>query len=100
MPEKSPDFFNLILNILSENHSGSFSLEELTKLVFANLGIYRSFNIEETFADRKEHSLILDHLIKLDDLGLVFLNPETDKSSITPAGQIKIAAERRNSLFL
>jgi len=99
MPEKSTDFVNLILNILSENHAGSFSLEELTKLVFANLGNDRNFNIDETFAERQEQSFILDHLIKLDDLGLVFLNPETDKSSITPAGQIKAAATQRNSIF-
>ncbi|MDQ1164627.1 hypothetical protein [Flavobacterium sp. SORGH_AS_0622] len=83
MPEKSTDFFNLILRILSENHAGSFSLEELTKQVFANLGNYRNIDIEENFDERQKQSLILDHLIKLDDLGLVFLNPETDKSSIS-----------------
>ena len=99
MPEKSTDFFNLILNILSENHTGSFSLEELTKLVFANFGNYSNIDIEETFEERQKQSIILDQLIKLDDLGLVFLNSETDKSTITAAGQIKVAAARRNSLF-
>lgn len=99
MPEKSPDFFNIILNILSEKHTESLSLEELTKFVFANLGNYPSFNIEGTVDDRKAQSLILDDLIKMDDLGLVFLDPETDKSSITPAGQIKAAAAQRNSIF-
>ncbi|UUW11224.1 hypothetical protein NLG42_10535 [Flavobacterium plurextorum] len=99
MPEKSNDFFNLILRILSENHAGSFSLEELTKLVFTNLGNYRNIDIEETFEERQKQSLILDHLIKLDDLGLVFLNPETDNSSITAAGQIIAAAAQRNSIF-
>lgn len=99
MPEKSTGFFNLILRILSENDAGSFSLEELTKHFFANLGNYRNIDIEETFDERQKQSLILDHLIKLDDLGLVFLNPETDKSSITAAGQIKAAATQRNSIF-
>jgi|GEM_PF-6086901 hypothetical protein len=99
MPEKSNDFFNLILRILSENHAGSFSLEELTKLVFANFGNYSNIDIEEAFDERHKESIILDQLIKLDDLGLVFLNPETDNSSITAAGQIKAAAAQRNSIF-
>ncbi|MFH7001201.1 hypothetical protein [Flavobacterium bizetiae] len=97
MPEKSTDFFNLILKILSENHAGSFALVELTKLVFANFQNYSNTDIEETFDERQKQSIILDQLIKLDDLGLVFLNPENDKSSITAAGQIKAVAARRNS---
>lgn len=99
MPDQSPDLFYLILYILCENPAESLSLDELTKLALTRTRNYNNSNIEETGTDPKEQSIILDHLLKLDDLGLIILNPETDKSTITVAGQKKAAAPHHDGLF-
>ena len=88
MPDKTTDFLILILRILSENHDKSLSLDELENYV--SLQQKNCFENGKIAQQLENQSIILDHLILLDSQGLIFLDPETDRSSITAEGSQKL----------
>lgn len=82
MPEQ-PSISLQILHTLAQN--GKVMTFEDLSAKLETLKQNRSENADPASKKRKQ-SLILESLIELHDRGLVFLNPETDDSSITEAG--------------
>lgn len=79
----------LLLQTLSGRYGLSYSLEELSSLLFPVLN--GSATLQNHIASEIENqSKVLEALIILDKEGHVFLNPFTDKSAITVKGLIKL----------
>jgi hypothetical protein len=78
MPEITVDLKLKILSTLAAKDSQSFSLEELTQIVFP-AGTEGSVNRSEL---NLRQSKVLEILIFLADLNLIYLDSQTDRSSI------------------
>lgn len=82
-----PLFHIKVLQILAARYGLSFTLKELTSLlnpVINGKKIY-TYNMS---SDNEKQAAVLDALIVLNDQGHLFLNSNTDKSSITIKGLI------------
>jgi methyltransferase-like protein len=84
--ETSSVILDKILLILAENYNKSCTLEELTMLLNPVLNASQ----DNTSAEKENQASILDILIYLNDEGYISLNPDTDESSITIKGFLKI----------
>jgi hypothetical protein len=87
--EASSFFFDIILHKLAESYGRSFTLEELTALVYPGYNIFKTFT-ENVSAQRENHAKILDALILMDFEGYVVINSATDQTAITVKGLIRI----------
>lgn len=85
MPDSPFNLLVQILKALAENQK-SLTLEELTKIIRTNKNLNKIYSLD---TDREEQAVILDTLIKLNDQGLISLNPDNDKSSLTKEGREK-----------
>jgi hypothetical protein len=72
---------NEILKILSQNHTKTYTLEELTANVFGS---------SSTSQERENQARILEALILLENEELIFLNSFTDESQINIKRYLKI----------
>lgn len=87
MQSKTFNLFETILNILAQNYNKSFSLEDLTaKLSCISNDLYS--NGELIAKKRENQAQVLEALIRLNDIGLIFLDSSNDKSFITLRGLI------------
>ncbi|WP_123875894.1 hypothetical protein [Flavobacterium araucananum] len=87
--EKSSVYFDSILSRLARSYPGTCPLEDLASLVMPQYNILKTFS-ENITAQRQYQAKILDTLILLDDQGYIVLDPDTDESSITLKGLLKI----------
>lgn len=87
--EKSSVYFDSILSRLAGSYPRSLTLEELTPLVIPVYNVQKTFS-ENIAVQRENQAKILDALILLEDQGYIVLDPDTDESSITLKGLLKI----------
>jgi len=87
--EKSFVYFDRILGKLAQSYAKAFTLEELAALVIPSYNISKSFT-QNIAAQRENQAKILNALILLDYQGYIVLNPDTEQSSITIKGLMKI----------
>lgn len=80
---------NKVLHELASCHGMSYSFEELTKLVFPVSNVLKKIT-DNVSVDRENQTKLLHTLILLEYEGYIFLNTDTDESSITIKGLIKI----------
>ena len=87
--ETLPLFYIKVLQVLAGKYGTNCTLEELTSLLDQACNITTVFP-ENLSNENKKQARLLDALIFLNDRGDIFLNPNTDSSSITIKGLIKI----------
>jgi hypothetical protein len=87
--EKSSVYFDSILRKLARSYPGACTLEELASLVMPPCNVLKTFS-ENIAVQRENHAKILEALIALDDKGYIVLDPDTDESSITLKGLLRI----------
>lgn len=75
----------LILKTFAQDHSNSYTLEELTAIVWPIFGNPIT-EVEKIAVERAGQAAVLDVLIELENQGLIVLNQLTDQSSITTLG--------------
>jgi len=81
-------FFTKILQVLASKYSTSFTLEELTKLVYSfPNGSQFTMDIA---TERQNQAKLLEILVLMNYEGYIFLNSDTDESLITIKGLIII----------
>lgn len=85
------ELFGKVLRILAQNFNKSFTLEELTSIVFPAYSNYDRI-LDTISIDREFQSKVLDTLILLERQGLINLNSLTDESCIKIKGLIKVNA--------
>ena len=79
----------LLLQTLSGRYGMSYSLEELTTLIFPGLNISTTLK-NHIVTEIENQSKIMEALLVLNDDGQIFLNPFTDKSAITIKGLMTV----------
>jgi hypothetical protein len=87
--ETSSKFLIKILEILASRYGTSFTLEELTSLLDPVVSSSAEFT-GDIPAETQNQVLVLEALLLLNDQGYIFLNPNTDKSTITIKGLTEI----------
>jgi len=87
--EKSSVYFDTILRKLARSYPGTCPLEELATLLIPPYNVLRTFS-ENIAVQRENQAKILEALIALEDQGYIVLDPDTDESSITLKGLLKI----------
>ena len=78
-----------ILQLLSVRYGISCSLEELTELVF-NTTKSSNPSTNHLAHEKENQAVLLENLLMLNQQGLIFLDPDTDRSVITIKGLLKI----------
>ncbi|MEP6803950.1 MAG: hypothetical protein ABI892_05480 [Flavobacterium sp.] len=87
--ETLPNFHIKILQMLADRYGMSCSLEELTSLLTTVFNTYTPVN-ESIFDEKKKQARVLDTLILLDKEGYLFLNSNSDESTISIKGLILV----------
>ena len=80
-------FLTKILHTLAGRYGMCYTLEELTSIL--NPVLLVSSLADKISTEKENQAKVLEALILLNDDGLIFLNSDTDKSSITIKGLIK-----------
>ncbi|PBJ05626.1 hypothetical protein [Flavobacterium sp. ACN6] len=86
---ETPPIFLKVLQILADRYGMSCSLEELTRLTGPAASKNMHYMDQSAF-EKESQASILDMLLVLNDQGLIFLNPDNDRSVITIKGLIKV----------
>ena len=87
--ESLPQFYIKVLEILSVRYGLACTLEEMTSLLTPAMNAKKTFT-GNMFPDQQKQATVLDALLVLNEKGLLILNPNTDKSSITIKGLIAV----------
>ena len=87
--ETIPLLHRKVLQILAGRYGSSCTIEELVNLLSPVLNDSTTLT-NKVFIEKENQSRLLEALILLNDDGYIFLNPYTDKSSITIKGLMKI----------
>lgn len=82
-----PLFHIKVLQILAARYGLSLTLKELTSLLTPVINGKKIYTYNMS-SDNEKQAAVLDALIVLNDQGHLFLNSNTDKSSITIKGLI------------
>lgn len=77
-----------ILQLLSVRYGVSCSLEELTELVH-NTASSSNPSGNHSEHEKENQAVLLENLLLLNEQGLIFLDPNTDRSVITIKGLLK-----------
>lgn len=85
--ETLPIFHIKVLQILAARYGLSSTLKELTSLLTPVINAEKVYTYNMS-SDNEKQAAVLDALIVLNDQGYLFLNSNTDKSSITIKGII------------
>lgn len=78
----------IILQLLSARYGISCSVEELTELVLNTARSSKPFG-NHPVPEKEIQAILLETLLLLNEQGLVFLDPDTDRSVITVKGLLK-----------
>lgn len=87
--EPQPLFHIKVLQVLVGRYGKNFTLEDLTERLSPYL-IVSTTLINKVCIEKENYARVLEALILLDDDGLVSLNSNTDQSSITIKGLLKV----------
>lgn len=81
MPQKSLLLRGIILEILTENYSRSYTLEELSEIIIP-ASDSRTSQDDAVFSEKINQALVLEALLYLADHNLIILDDLTDRSII------------------
>ena len=84
-----PVIHTKVLEILAAKYSLSCTIEEMTSLLTPVIHT-KTILTDNTSCEREKQAIVLDALLALNDESYIFLNSNTDNSSITIKGLIKI----------
>ena len=90
--ETLPIFHIKVLQILAGRYGTNCTLEELTSIL-TQVSNFTTVFTDNLSSENEKQARVLDALIFLNNQGHIFLNSNTDRSSITIKGLIKINSE-------